>query len=86
MLWVTMMINETDSEIKRNEVVHLNTFEPGWYGYLLDRPSEKLLIADCLDQLKEFMLKNDVYLLDFVEIVRKKDTVGIKWKVGKNDD
>jgi len=81
-----MTINETDSEMRRNEVVRLDTFEPDWYGYLLNRPSEKVLIADCLDQLKEFMIKSEVYKLDYVEIVRKKDTVGIKWKVGKNDD
>lgn len=81
-----MSINKTDSEMKRNEVVQLDSFELGWYGYLLDRPSEKVQIADCLDQLKEFMLINDIYKLDYVEIVRKKDTVGIKWKVSKDDD
>ena len=73
--------------MERNKVIYLeNSLEPGWYGCLFDRPSEKVLIADCLDQLKEFMIKSEVYKLDYVEIVRKKDTVGIKWKVGKNDD
>ena len=68
------------TEIVRNQIFELDGQDKGWHGYILDRPQNKL-IEECLNTFVQWVINNEEYDFDHVEVILKRDTVGIKWHV-----